>query len=231
MAISIENEYNPAGPAGGTNVVMTLTGAQENDVVLIFGGHGDGEPTVDVPSGWADAGAGLLSNGVLARAFYKVMGASPDASVTCDGGGNADDGVAYIGYLIRGADTSTPIDVTPTTATGGPNFPNAPSITPVTEGAYIFAFGVGDTIDALVTAPSGYSTALNMQGNDLNDITVTGCYKEWSGSGAEDPAAYGAWGCNTWGAMSVVVRPATTSSTITSSPAQATRLGLTIGIG
>lgn len=207
MAISIEAEYNPAGPGGGVDVTMTLTGAQENDVVLIFGGHGIGEATIDTPSGWTDV-AEILTGAPFVKCFYKVMGATPDASVVCDGGGNAGDGVAYLGFLVRGADRITPIDVAATTSAGGPNFPDPPVITPVTEGAVVFAFGAGDTIDASITAPSGYSTALNALGNGTtHDISVGGSYKAWSGSGSENPAAYGAWGCNNWNAMTVAVRP------------------------
>lgn len=214
MTISIAQEYAPAGPGAGTDVVITLTDAQENDVVLVFGGHGIGEATIDTPAGWTDV-AEILTGAPFVKCFWKAMGSSPDASVTCDGGGNAGDGVAYIGYLIRGADTTSPIDVSATTAAGGPNFPDAPSITPVTVGSYVFAFGAGDTIDSSITAPTGYSTALNAIGNGTtNDISVGGSYKAWSGSGAEDPAAYTAWGCTNWNAMTVAVRPASESGIV-----------------
>ncbi len=76
---------------------------------------------------------------------YKFMGSTPDTVVTIPAQGNIADGQAYVVQVFRGVHTSTPLDVTPTYATGsGTNSrPDPAAITPVTSGAWIVVTGGG----------------------------------------------------------------------------------------
>jgi hypothetical protein len=147
---------------------------------------------------------------------YKIMGVSPDTSVTCIGSGSADYcGTASI-QVWRSIDQTTPIDVTITTATGiNTGNANSPTITPVTSGAVVLSLaGIGSdiTLFSSITEPSGYSNkvAINSEGSGYDHGSTCGiASKVWSGSGAEDP---GAWTVVTsatsmsWCAATVVLR-------------------------
>jgi hypothetical protein len=148
---------------------------------------------------------------------YKVMGGSPDTSVTVPGSDTSTDGAAACVQVFRGVDTTTPMDTT-AVVTGGSNSatPNPPSITPVTVGALVVIAGAyaAASIDASFTVPSGY------QGEPINDSADPGvgcaCFMShgestWV-SGAVDPAGWGGITGNTgdgWGAVSVALRPST----------------------
>jgi hypothetical protein len=66
------------------------------------------------------------------------MGSTPDTTITFSQTGNADNaGTASI-LVFRNVDTTTPIDVTTTTATAANTvLANPPAITPTTAGAWI----------------------------------------------------------------------------------------------
>lgn len=144
---------------------------------------------------------------------YKIMGSTPDSVVTIPAQGNAADGQAYAVQVFRGVDTTTPLDVTPTYATGTDvnNNPNPAQITPSTAGAWIIACGGG----AAAAGTTLYTTAtltafLSANGADTNDGTVgVGYYDAWT-SGAYDPAAFGGGStnaANSWGATTIALRP------------------------
>jgi hypothetical protein len=201
-------------PQSGTNidgadVTLTFDGSPaENDYVLVAGGHGSGSSTLDAPgSGYTE----IWSDPLRAAAFgvwYKKLGATPDASVVCDGGGNVNDSVAYISYVLRGVDPSTFEDVaTQITAQTNSTNPDAPSITPQTVGAWVFAIAGNAVADSSITAPSGYSDSVFANGSgDSADISMGAARKEWS-SGAEDPPAFTTWSAGFWTALSVAVKP------------------------
>jgi hypothetical protein len=96
---------------------------------------------------------------------YKFMGATPDTTVTIPASDATTNGVAVTIHAFRGVDTTTPSDVTPTTA-GGINtgVADAAAIEPVTAGAWILACGAAATLPAggaPFTNPSGMSTTTN----------------------------------------------------------------------
>lgn len=134
--------------------------------------------------------------------FYKVMGGSPDADVTLTSTA-ANSRV----YVWRGADVTTPLDVTTTTATGTGANPNSPSITPMTTGAVVLSLGA-TTNYTTQTAPSGY-------GNVANNSVIVAASKAWT-SGAEDPAAWtgGSGGAYSYCACSVALRPITQNNAL-----------------
>lgn len=206
--------------------LTSLTGgsgssATAGDIVIVITGWAstaNGDPGVTT-SGYTEVpGSTDLyksdSRDTNVSADYKVMGASPDTSVTVSGFNNAANGGATVVQVWRGIDPTTPMDATVTTATGGnASSPNSPSITPVTSGAVVLSTGLGtdDTTPLTKTAPTGYSNAVTTTGTGSTmSVTVGIASKAWS-SGAEDPAAWTGGETSTsdsWGAFSIALRPA-----------------------
>jgi len=212
------------GTSGVSTVNLSLTALtggsgsvpQPGDVVFILntiGGTTDLNLGVTAPTGYTEL-FDLYGNDTYDVNFslsYKVMGSTPDTSVTCTGTTGAT-AVTCLAYVWRGVDTSTPLDVTSTSATGiDLAIPDAPAITPVTQGAMVLAFGGSSGYDTAVTVPTGYSNGVHIAGTDTtNDAVSTAAAKLWSGSGAENPAVWGGWTTstnNTWIAATVALRP------------------------
>lgn len=101
----------------------------------------------------------LYSNGTAYDAnmavFRKFMGASPDASLDIVGKNFATSGGIVQIAVFSGVDTTTPLDVTPTTVTGtGTGNTNPTAITPATSGNIIVALG-----NAAILSSRSYTTA------------------------------------------------------------------------
>lgn len=141
------------------------------------------------------------------RVAYKRL-TSADASVTFGPTGASGNGGAGIVYVWRGVHATTPLDVTPTTATGTTGGgPNPPAITPVTPGAVVIAAGAGAAFTAPTLASSDLSGVYTMKQADSNDPTVLVGYKNWD-SGSFDPAAFTGYTGNGWAALTLALRPA-----------------------
>jgi len=125
---------------------------------------------------------------------YKVMGATPDASVTCNTPTSTTSwGPVMAVQVWRNVDTTTPMDVTPTTALQGNTLLiNPPAITPVTAGAIIISGGCGghNHQSADTYSSSDLSNFLTLSGTQAYKPCVgMGSYSDWE-SGAFDPAAF-----------------------------------------
>lgn len=110
----------------------------QDDVVVLVAGHGG-------TSSWAPSGytnlatvTGTDTYSCIADVYYKVMGATPDTTVSIPSSGNAQyTGECYI-FVFRGLDTANIFDVTATTGSLSNGFSiTPPSITPVTSGATV----------------------------------------------------------------------------------------------
>jgi hypothetical protein len=214
MAISEVGSYSGTASAGGdvtVNLAVFLPGLQENDLLVVFGGH----PANGTNSGVSTSGyTELFDLTTVCRfsASWKRMGATPDTSVTCIGSGGANDSVVYNIYAFRGVDTSTAIDAT-TTNTAGTGDPNSPSITTVTNGAVVLSlFGIEGDV-ATYTQPTGYSAGVVGAGTSSVEFSAGGAYKAIPTAGAENPSP---WDVDvtskSWQAVSVALRPATSGT-------------------
>lgn len=124
---------------------------------------------------------------------YKFMGSTPDTTVTITGGTfSANDAGAVYVSVWRNVNTTTPFDVT--VQTGTDRFgadAQAPSITPVTAGAFIVVGAVGGHLQGTHTFTSSDLSDFKTAGrDDTYDITVGGGYKQWV-SGTFAPARFG----------------------------------------
>ena len=114
------------------------------------------------------------------KIFYKFMGATPDTQVYVPivYSGDSDGQSSVIVYFLRNVDTSTPFDVTTTTATANNvGTITTPSLTITTQGSVVIQTG-------------------NVGGNNMNDLSMdnfgtstsvpVGFYAQIVGSGTED---------------------------------------------
>lgn len=239
MAISLVGSgagtHNATG--GSTYTFTSLRDAanaqptlQENDLVVVVtsiagtANLADGTMTPTTPTGYAgvytpNLGANDSHDSNL-QVSWKFMGSSPDTSVDIRGVPATTNSCAYLVFVFRGVDTTTPFDVTSTSASSNNSgTPNAPAITPSTAGAWILCFGgsaMATGTAPSTTPPTGMDTTTNhfrtaSLFTQTNDAAVAGGIKSNWTSGAYDPAAFG--GFNTtntgsWTAASLALRPA-----------------------
>lgn len=192
----------------GTNVDLPGLPA-EGDIVLV--GQGCDAEHIVAPntSGYtqiASSGGGSSPGYEL---HFKIMGAAPDSVVNLDAGNGTTQVNAVVIQVWRGVDQTTPFDgVTPTTATGSFGLPNAPSITPITDGALVFAFGVlDDDDDPTITPPSGYSNLqARVSGGSGGGATTMLASKVVSIAQAENAGAFSGTDSDEWFACSFCLR-------------------------
>ena len=207
MAISLVGSASADAPSGGNPTILLPIATQQDDYVFVFGGHGTSGANAGVStSGYTEETTTSNTNQQVSFS-YKKMGASPDATVTCIGDANADHAVAYVAYVLRGVDTSTPIDATTTTATGASGAPNSPSITTVTNNAAVISFGLSAVDDSITTAPTGYGSKVSTAQSDIVSCTAVGAIKSLATAGAENPAAWTSFDSGEWTAYTVAIRP------------------------
>lgn len=210
MPISLVSGGNLSGSAiSGNNVTITLPTLQQNDVVYVVAGRVGG-PTMST-AGYTQIGT-VTSTTHVVRVFRKVMGATPDTTAVVAGSGNTLHAMAVSLFCLRGVDFNTPEDATPTTASGSSTNPNPPSITTVTNNAWVLAAASSAVLDTSVTAPTNYINLTNAGATDDNPSSSAMSSRLIATAGAEDPATYTSWSTGTWGAITVAVRPAIDSS-------------------
>lgn len=202
-------------PAQTTPTIDLPAGLQEEDLVIVSfvsdGGLSGTEGNI---------GSGYIEIIKTTDAFpgrhiaYKIMGVSPDSTVDIEGNDDINFDGAYIIQAWRGVNTSQVMDVTEVNATGSSGDPNAPSITPVTNGSLVVIFGFQDDDGSTLTShPSGFTntdfiaTAASGTSNEASAMIAS---KTWNtGDGAVDAAAWVISGDDEWKATSIVLRPAT----------------------
>jgi len=228
-AISYVGGTTANNTAGATTYNISLagiTGLAQGDLVIVATGFAsntaDGNPGVTT-SGYTEV-LDLYPGGTRPTNLsvsYKFMGVTPDTQVTVSGSADTALGSATVVHVWRGVNLTTPMDVAAASATAtGTNAPNSPAITPITAGAYVLTVGAGTRNNTAVTmtAPSGYGNVLSIQGQDTTmSFHVGVASKAWSGSGAEDPAAWGtssSFSSDTWAAGTLALRPAPTGPTV-----------------
>ena len=207
MTIGIRGTPQADFAGNGTDVTLTFDVApQEGDVVLLFGGHGDGSSVIDTPSGYTVIATHTAATPIFG-AWYKVMGASPDSDVTGDGGGTAGDVVAYVCYVLTGVDAAVldaaVVENGPITAGGA----DCLEITTVTDGAWVFALAGKQISDNVFDEPTGYSTVVRTGANSTQPYATGGAYLEIATAGAETPGTFFNWVSAPYYTFTVAIRP------------------------
>jgi hypothetical protein len=118
----------------GTTLDLTPLGLAENDILILVNSD-DNATASEQGSPWVTL-SNVRPDNVRGIDQYLICGATPPTSVSITG--NTSGLVA----AFRGVDTTTTFDVTAPTATNGTaGMPNPPSITTVTDGAFVLAVG------------------------------------------------------------------------------------------
>lgn len=214
MAISLVAATTPQQKTDGTNITLTLPSLAADDYVFVFPAVAGDTPLTMNTSGYTEIFTipGPNSSNSLAG-YYKKMGGSPDTTAVVNGSGVDGVGAAAIAFCLRGVHLTTPLDASATEATNTSGSPNCPSITTVTNNAWVLPIACKDVSDTIITFPASPITYVNtttLNSNaSLSDVTVAGCTGEVTTAGAHDPGGYAGWtGGFEWLAASVAVRPA-----------------------
>jgi hypothetical protein len=115
---------------------------------------------------------------------YKIMGATVDTGIILPNGTfSSTDGGAVTIQVWRGVNTSNPIDVTTTTATGtNGNTTTPPAITPITTGAIIICVGASASNKGVGTySSSQLDNFRTAYGSDTYDALLGMGSYEWTG--------------------------------------------------
>lgn len=226
----VQNERAGATSTTTQSLSGTLTGGSNTspsagDLVVVLcavGTDSTGTPTSQTISGDNSGAYTALTFQInddvtyesCSQVSYKIQGATVDTSITIPSSANARNAQRWIVHVFRGVDSTTPMDVTATYATGSATGrPNPALIAPSTAGAWIAAFyASAAATGAAYTAPTDFAT--NWLGGTTADtadvMTGGGYYTGWT-SGNYDPAAISAGGTtnatNSWTATTIAIRP------------------------
>ena len=148
---------------------------------------------------------------------YKVMGSTPDTTVTIPASGNNADAIAYTIHVFRGTKVGDPIiEAVSAVGTGVTSCPNPASVTPSSIGGagdsdtWIFVSGAGAAATGANFTASYLTNFLTFTGADTNDVTIgSGYYTDYT-TGTYDPPAFG--GCrvnaaNSWASWTIALEP------------------------
>lgn len=157
--------------ASGALSLTSLTGGIgsapiADDLVIVAIGTGDSSDqniSISTPAGYTEI-VDIYKDSIFGTdanlgVYWKVMGGSPDTSVTIP----SLTAVRAAVYVLRGVDTTTPLDATTTTDTGPSGSASPPDITTVTANAMVVIISAL-TSSSTITVPSGFSnlaTAVN----------------------------------------------------------------------
>lgn len=204
-----------SGLAGGTR-----SSVQQGDFVLaVMSSAATSDVTLSITDGTTNynlIATELRVNGttydVNLRAAYKFMGVTPDASTTFGPSGSSTAGAATAVLVFEGINSTTPLDVTATTATGiGSGYPNPAAISPITSGCYLVGIGsfTEGTGSASLTNNGQYDQFFYQEGGDDDDSHLGIGYRSNLSIGSFDPAVFTGTGSNSngsWGAITIALR-------------------------
>lgn len=223
MAITLVGSGTVGTAINGGTVTLTFpTTTAANDIVFVVGGHFFRASTSVGPTvassyttiiAATDATSSDSQFGVWARRL-----AAAEATVACQGGGNANDGVMYGAFVLRGCSTLFLTDSSIATNAAVVNStaadPDPPAVTTLTSDAWILALTGVQAADSNVTVPSGYSNLFGSSqfANDTTDAKATGATRQATVAGVVDPGAYTGYALVGMGrAFTVAVRTAGSS--------------------
>jgi len=202
--------------AGSTLVLDVPTNTADGDLLIAWVVNEDDDPNASwtPPSGWTeyvpemDTGGSPVTPPTL-TVYYRRASSEPSSYTwTLSASGRGLMG-AMLSY--RNVDSLTPFDASYTTATGTSGTPNPPSITTVTEGAWVVATGFSDNDVPVYTAlSSGYTVRVNSadDSGSGNGANLGICDLLVAAAGATNPAAFSGTGGEEWGAVTMALKQA-----------------------
>ena len=215
----------------GANFASSLTGLtggidtqpRPGDLVIVYTGIAAGSAITcgidtGVSTGWTSdllPSANDVRDCTL-KNFYKIMGPTPDTSVTCISGNNSSFSSMFAAIVLRGVHQTTPKDVNSVGTNGINGAPiNSTAITPVTAGACIVSGGINTgtgTPTAITAAPAGFTNLVTTMRNTPSvDANIAIAIQLGWTSGAVDPGDFigATLGVDdSMAAISMAIRPA-----------------------
>mgnify|MGYP001604268791 CR=1 FL=1 len=237
MAISfIGSDVGSA--ANGADVTIQLPAHLAGDLIIVAYAIGDNDGVnftmaIASPTGYtkvADLFADDAQDANLG-VFWKIAATNNETNPVVDGLGGADAAVAGVVMVFRGVDQTTPMDVTPTTATGiNTMHPDPPSLDHLNPAGVwtVIAGAAGHTLTTgSFTFPTGYTVnKVDRAQDDTSDVTV-GLGYNTAPADPENPGVMTHAGADSvnfaWGAVTMALRPA--SGAILSGPHVGTAVG------
>lgn len=206
MAIANVNIIS-VGNINGVHSNLTLTGAQANDIVYICGGHSNTTANSGVMTGgYTNVAFALNGSGYRFGVYRKVMGTTPDATANCIGSLSSADAIAYVGIILRGANTTVPEHAVSGPNRGSSTTPSSNAITVTKNSVWAISMVGSGVNDGSVTQPTGYINTVQISGgNDTTDSSVGLATKEVSTN--ETPGAWTNWVSGTWVGFTIGVNP------------------------
>jgi hypothetical protein len=203
MAITFRGSANGTVIDGGTTSIdlTAIAGLAQNDVVVVH--HRSSAGTgVDV-SGWTRVFLNNMDRDLVA---YKVMGGSPDTSISFwDTGGTSDSGAA-VAAAFTGVDTATPLDVASTSNVGT----DPPSIVPTSDDCAIVVMCSATVNDATPGTITNFTVQASAPANDTNPITAVSAYRILTGGagGTQNPGQFSGLTITGGWSSTLALRPA-----------------------
>jgi hypothetical protein len=208
MAISLV-AANTGGSANGGDVTINLPGSpQENDVVVVMGGHANGGSN---QAGTNTSGYSRVihtaNTDCRLSVSYKRMGSSPDSTVSCKGSGVGTDATAYIVMVFRGVNpTGDVLDATSQDTTGNNDNPNSPSVSVATAGTAVVSCFIQASDESNIDPPSGYGNSTELSRTETAPVTVGAAWKAVS-AGTENPGPWDSGTSAKWVAGAIALSP------------------------
>lgn len=192
------------------------TTARTGDMVIVNLGIGS---TSDLTMSMTTAGynkiADLYSNDTYDAnqgVFWKVMGATPDTTVSTMYSGSTSDGIGATVMVFRGVSPDAPSIQTATGINGGQ--PTPPAITPTIPGSIVVCMGVSADTSSSVFTSNTLDNFISIAQAETNDVMLGMGSFRWS-SGTYTPPQW-TGGSNltsgSWCAVTLALRPETGTS-------------------
>lgn len=194
-------------PSGGGTINFTQTLLQ-GDFVLFTLANDNVTSIPTIGSGYTTLNEAIAAQ-VDHSIRYKIMGVTPDTSITISGGGATTPFAALILYFRR-VNQTTPIDVaTQVTSPGTVGFPDPPPITTATARAVIVAIGIIDDTNVTAASLTGYNdvTFSAAGGAEGASCSIAAGWLEKTIAGTEDPPVFTMTGtADVWVGATVALR-------------------------
>jgi len=223
MAIALIGSASASLSGGGASgsTFLAATSGQLLVAVYAVASTADRALTISSASGgtWNLVASELYANDTydtnlrVAWKFADAVGLDNTVNYSSDAA-SGDAGAALV-FAFSGVSQSSPLDVTPITASGtNGGRPDPGAITPATAGSIVLVLGAAALNSVSDLVPTGLSDTISRQGPaSTNRIVVAGGTSAWT-SGALDPAAWtgggGASAAASWAAVTMALRPALT---------------------
>ena len=228
MAITLEGtpNVNTGDSTDFTVNVPTVSGGVlADDWIVVVVMHCESEDNTWALPSWADAEwltelqVGQTPPSIPGVQVFAELATGGETGARASTDGDFAAAWSAISFVVRGVDTTTPLDVTVTTVqSSSTGQPNPPSITPTNDDCLILAIGIKDqavtTAQTVSTWPTNYTDLQQEANNNINTgglLAVAGRILSGGAASAEDPSEItGSLGVDEWAGATIALRPGPT---------------------